>query len=224
MALIELNNLIKQYHNGHEELVVLKDLNLKVEEGESLIITGESGCGKSTLLNLIGGLDFPTSGTVHSCGYEVSSLNERQIALYRNQELGFVFQFHYLLKDFTAIENIFMPGLMAGESRSVVTDRAKELLDKVGLTERASHYPGQLSGGERQRIVLARALMNDPSLILADEPTGNLDEKNSLVVEDILFKLTAELGKTLIVVTHDPALADRADRRLHLSYGGVYAE
>lgn len=221
MALIELKNVSKQYHNGQEELTVLKQIHLEVEEGESLVVTGESGSGKSTLLNLIGGLDFPTEGSIISCGSEVSSLSEKEITRYRNQDLGFVFQFHYLLKDFTALENICMPALMAGENRVQVMDRAAELLKKVGLEQRDSHFPGQLSGGERQRVVLARALMNDPALILADEPTGNLDERNSRVVEDILFQLTGELGKTLILVTHDTALAERGGRRLHLTQGSV---
>jgi len=221
MALIELKNVSKQYHNGQEELTVLKQIHLEVNKGESLVITGESGSGKSTLLNLIGGLDFPTEGSILSCGNEVSSLSEKEMTRYRNQDLGFVFQFHYLLKDFTALENISMPALMAGESRTQVLDRAAELLKKVGLEQRDSHFPGQLSGGERQRVVLARALMNDPELILADEPTGNLDERNSRVVEDILFQLTGELGKTLILVTHDTALAERGGRRLHLTQGSV---
>ncbi|MDA3851710.1 MAG: ABC transporter ATP-binding protein [Spirochaetaceae bacterium] len=221
MTLIELKNVSKSYHNGQEELKIIRDLNLTVEEGQSVVITGESGCGKSTLLNLIGGLDYPSAGEIYSCGSLVSSLSEAAMTQYRNQELGFIFQFHYLLKDFSALENIAMPALMAGMSRKEAEPLAMDLLKKVGLQDRAIHYPGQLSGGERQRVVLARALMNQPKLILADEPTGNLDEGNSRVVEDILFQLTSELGKTLIVVTHDSHLAQRGERHFHLTGGGV---
>lgn len=222
MALIQLIDVCKNYHNGQEDLQVLRNLNLEINQGEALAVTGESGCGKSTLLNLIGGLDYPTSGEIHSCGTPVSTLKENAMTAYRNQQLGFVFQFHYLLKDFNALENILMPALMAGETRNEAESRAMELLKRVGLEERKGHFPGQLSGGERQRIVLARALMNDPALILADEPTGNLDDRNSQVVQDILFELTGELGKTLILVTHDPNLAQRGSRRLHLAKGEVH--
>lgn len=221
MALIELEEVSKSYHNGQEELTVLENIHLTVEKGEVLIITGESGCGKSTLLNLIGGLDYPSRGRILSCGSEVSSLGENDMTLYRNQKLGFIFQFHYLLKDFTALENIAMPALMAGENRKEAEDKALAQLAQVGLVERKGHFPGQLSGGERQRVVMARALVNDPDLILADEPTGNLDERNSSMVEDILFKLTRDMGKTLLLVTHDPLLAKRGDRHGHLTLGGL---
>ncbi len=220
-SLIELGGVRKVYPSGRGELEVLRNISLRVEEGELVVITGESGCGKSTLLNLIGGLDKPTEGVVYSCGYTVSRMTEKNLTSYRNESLGFVFQFHFLLKDFNALENVMMPALMGGEKRASAAERASGLIARVGLSDREGHFPSQLSGGERQRVALARALMNDPQLILADEPTGNLDEKNSRVVEDILFQLTEDFQKTLLLVTHDPALAAKGRRRLHLTQGGV---
>ena len=220
-SLIELSGVRKVYPSGRGELEVLRNISLRVEEGELVVITGESGCGKSTLLNLIGGLDKPTEGEVNACGYTVSRMTEKNLTSYRNKSLGFVFQFHFLLKDFNALENVMMPALMGGEKRAAAAERASGLIARVGLSDREGHFPSQLSGGERQRVALARALMNDPQLILADEPTGNLDEKNSRVVEDILFQLTGDFQKTLLLVTHDPALAAKGRRRLHLTQGGV---
>jgi lipoprotein-releasing system ATP-binding protein len=219
--LIKLQKVSKIYQSGSNDLNVLKDIDLSIEAGELLIITGESGCGKSTLLNMIGGLDKPSSGTVHSCGFEVSSLSERELTDYRNGSLGFIFQFHFLLKDFNALENVMMPALVGGIKKPAAREKAAELLDRVGLLDRAEHFPSQLSGGERQRAALARALINDPPLILADEPTGNLDERNSRIVEEILFDLTGGLNKTLLLVTHDLTLADKGSRHIHLSGGGV---
>lgn len=220
-ALITLEGVNKTYRSGRTDLKVLRDVSLRVEPGCSVVITGESGCGKSTLLNMIGGLDKPTSGRVESCGYEVSSLSEKGLTDYRNGSLGFIFQFHFLLKDFNALENVMMPALMGGTSRPSARQKAADLLARVGMEDRLDHFPSQLSGGERQRVALARALINDPPLILADEPTGNLDENNSRRVEDILFDLTSQFDKTLLVVTHDPALAGRGDRHIHLTGGGV---
>jgi len=220
-ALIQLRDIRKAYPSGNGELEVLRDISLSVNEGELVAITGESGCGKSTLLNLIGGLDRPSEGEVLSCGFPVSRLSEKALTDYRNKSLGFVFQFHFLLKDFNALENVVMPALIGGEKKSRALDRGAELLDRVGLGERKDHFPSQLSGGERQRVALARALINDPRLIMADEPTGNLDEKNSRLVEEILFELTREFNKTLLLVTHDPVLAGKGSRRLHLTQGGV---
>jgi lipoprotein-releasing system ATP-binding protein len=219
--LIKLQKVSKIYQSGSNDLNVLKDIDLSIEAGELLIITGESGCGKSTLLNMIGGLDKPSSGTVHSCGFEVSSLSERELTDYRNGSLGFIFQFHFLLKDFNALENVMMPALVGGIKKPAAREKAAELLDRVGLLDRAEHFPSQLSGGERQRAALARALINDPPLILADEPTGNLDERNSRIVEEILFDLTGGLNKTLLLVTHDLTLAEKGSRHIHLSGGGV---
>ncbi len=219
MNILSMKNVTKTYQSGRDTLTILDKISFDVPSGESLVITGESGSGKSTLLNLIGGLDLPDSGEILSCDWDLTKTPEASLSRYRNEKTGFIFQFHYLLKDFTAIENIMMPGRILGLKKKDIRDRAVQLLDKVGLRERADHYPGQLSGGERQRIALARALMNRPPLILADEPTGSLDEKNSRVVEDLLFELTEQENTTLILVTHDPVLAERGERRFHLHTG-----
>jgi lipoprotein-releasing system ATP-binding protein len=184
MALIDIKGLKKSYDSESEHLVILEDLDFTMEAGEIVALTGESGSGKSTLLNLISGLDEITEGTVYTCGHPIHSLGEDQLASFRKQDLGMVFQFHFLLKELTARENVFLSAWMAGYPRNKAEAQADQWIAKVGLTDRAGHYPGQLSGGERQRISLARALMGNPKLILADEPTGNLDQENSLVVED----------------------------------------
>jgi len=219
MAILEINELEKIYNAGSEELVILDKLSMTLNEGSSTVITGESGSGKSTLLNLIGGLDSINKGELLSCGFPIHRMNEKQLTEYRRKSIGLVFQSHYLLKDFTALENISIPARIAGTSKKDAAEKARELIEKVGLADRADHYPSQLSGGERQRIALARSLVNDPQLILADEPTGNLDEKNSRVVEDILFSLVEDYNKTLLLVTHNLILADRVDHSYHLSCG-----
>ncbi len=217
--ILEVSELNKIYSSGVEKLTVLNNLSLNIEKGSSVVITGESGCGKSTLLNLIGGLDNISNGTLHSCGFPIHSMNEKQLTEYRRKSIGLVFQFHFLLKDFTALENISIPARIAGVDKKAAGERALELIEKVGLADRRDHFPSQLSGGERQRIALARSLVNDPDLILADEPTGNLDEKNSRIVEDILFSLVEDYKKTLLLVTHNLILADRVDRSFHLTSG-----
>jgi len=214
-----LENVSKTFKSGSEDLRVLRDVNLTASAGESLAVVGASGCGKSTLLNLIGGLDKVDSGMIRSCGYEVSKLSEKQLTAYRSGGVGFIFQFHYLLKDFTAVENVMLPMLMKGSGRRKAQTAAMQLLEKVQVDKRSSHYPSQLSGGERQRVALARALINSPRLILADEPTGNLDEKHKALVADLLFALTADSGKTLLLVTHAADLAARAGSTLKLSEG-----
>lgn len=216
---VVLKRVCKTYSSGSEKLRVLRDINLSASGGDSIAVVGASGCGKSTLLNLIGGLDRVDSGDIKACGFEVSMLSEKDLTAYRSGAVGFVFQFHYLLKDFTALENVMLPMLMAGSKQRDAADAAMSLLDEVKVTGRAGHYPAQLSGGERQRVALARALINDPQLILADEPTGNLDEDHKKMVADLLFSLTAESGKTLILVTHAMDLASRADKSLKLSEG-----
>ena len=203
----------KKFETEAEELQILKNITLDIKEGSTTIITGESGSGKSTLLNIIGGLDRADSGEVLIGGRDIAKLSENQLSEFRKKQIGFIFQFHYLLKDFTCIENVMMPYFMAGNSKKAAMQKAGELLEKVKLGERTGHYPSQMSGGERQRAALARALMNDPEMILADEPTGNLDEENSRVVEELLFDMVNEYGKTLILVTHDAELAGRGDRR-----------
>ncbi|TVQ99654.1 MAG: ABC transporter ATP-binding protein [Spirochaetaceae bacterium] len=217
--IIRVDHVSKVFLTGSEQLRILADVQLSVSSGTVVVITGESGSGKSTLLNIVGGLEAATGGTVLVAGYRVHSLDETELSTYRANSIGLVFQFHYLLKDFTALENVMLPAFMAGRARGEAMERARELLDAVGLAQRVEHYPSRLSGGERQRVALARALVNDPEVVLADEPTGNLDERNSAIVEEILFDLVRTRGKTLLLVTHDSALGARADRQLVLEHG-----
>lgn len=222
--ILTIKNLKKVYETDSEKLTVLKDLNLTVEEGSKIAIVGESGSGKSTLLNIIAGIDSVTSGTVvagtEKTGlWEVNSLNEVKMAEYRSHFIGLIFQFHYLLKDFTALENVYMPALIAGISKKEAMERAKQLLNDVGVADRAEHLPSQLSGGERQRVAAARALINDPTLILADEPTGNLDPANAQKIGELLFSMADKYKKTLILVTHDMNLASNGDKQLRIVEG-----
>lgn len=216
---VDLNQVCKTYKSGSENLKVLRDVNLSASEGNSIAVVGASGCGKSTLLNLIGGLDLADSGDISACGFDVTGLSEKELTDYRSCGVGFIFQFHYLLKDFSALENVMLPMMMQGIGHKKSAEAAMQLLDKVLVGGRAGHFPSQLSGGERQRVALARALINDPQLILADEPTGNLDEEHKAMVADLLFSLTSDSGKTLILVTHAMDLASRADRTMKLSEG-----
>lgn len=221
MSIVELRNVSKEFQSGESLLTVLGGIDLDLVAGEVVVVSGSSGSGKSTLLNLIGGLDRPTRGEIHACDYAVHSLNETDLTEYRARRLGFVFQFHYLLKDFTAVENVMLPAFMLGTPRTEATDRARALLTEVGLADRLDHYPSQLSGGERQRAALARALVNEPPLLLADEPTGNLDAENSARVEDVLLNVVRSRGTTLVIVTHDERLARLGERRLHLDRGAL---
>ncbi|MGL1894396.1 MAG: ABC transporter ATP-binding protein [Spirochaetaceae bacterium] len=218
-SILEVSNVHKLYKSEGENLEVLKDISFSLNSGESLVITGESGCGKSTLLNIIGGLDSASSGIIKSCGYDISGLNEEKLTDYRKKSIGFIFQFHYLLKDFSALENLMLPLLINGENRKVAKEHALQLIEDVGLTNRKMHFPSQLSGGERQRIAIARALANKPKIILADEPTGNLDEKNSRLVEALLFKLVEDYNKTLILVTHDATLKKKGNYHFSIKSG-----
>jgi lipoprotein-releasing system ATP-binding protein len=221
MSVLSMHNVTKTYKSGEDILLIIDKVDFSVESGESVVITGESGSGKSTFLNLIGGLDSPDEGDIYAGSLKLTGSGETVLSRYRNEQTGFIFQFHYLLKDFTALENVMMPGRIRGLNKKVLSARAEELLDRVGLGGRRDHYPGQLSGGERQRVAMARALMNEPPLILADEPTGSLDEKNSRVVEDLLFQLCREAGTTLIMVTHDQLLASRGSRQYKLHAGSL---
>ena len=220
--LIRIADLYKSYYDGLTELPVLKGINLEVKKAEIVAIVGASGVGKSTLLHLLGGLDRPTEGTIFYEGEDIFALNDQDLDRFRNEEIGFVFQFHHLLPEFTALENVAMPGLIAQQKPDVAEDRAKELLDYVGLGERLEHRPSELSGGERQRVAIARALVNQPKVVLADEPTGNLDQKTSEAVHDLLWTLNDQFGQTFIIVTHNQTLAQRADRLVQLVDGQVF--
>ena len=220
--IIKIDKLVKKYKNGSEELIVLNELDLSIDKGSKIIITGESGRGKTTLLNIIGGLDKGTSGVVNILGQNIETMSENELYNFRNKVIGFVFQFHYLIKELTAVENVMMPYFIAGNSRKKSLSKAEELLEMVNLTDRNSFYPYQLSGGERQRVAVARSLINNPSIIIADEPTGNLDEKNARIVEDILFDLVQQHGATLVLVTHEMELAQRGDRIMKIEKGKLH--
>ena len=209
--IITINQLEKTYISKGETLSILKDLFLLVPEGQKVIVVGESGSGKSTLLNIIAGIDSATKGTVIAGDWNISELKEKDLTDYRANFLGLVFQFHYLLKDFTALENVFLPAYMKGLSKKEAIEKAKVLLEDVGLADRMTHLPNELSGGERQRVAVARALINDPKLILADEPTGNLDPANATMISDLLFSMVEKHKKTLILVTHDSKIAQKGD-------------
>ena len=219
--LLTCSNVEKKYISGSEKLEVLQNITFSASNGEKIIITGESGSGKSTLLNLIGGLDKVTSGSINVSGFAVSELPEDELTQYRRNIFGYIFQFHYLLRDFTAAENVMLPAFIGGIKKKDAERKAEELLKQVGLEDRADHYPFELSGGERQRVAVARALINEPEVILADEPTGNLDESNSRVIEDMLFQLVDDLGKTLILVTHDMGIVKKGHRHLQLEKGKI---
>lgn len=209
----------KIFRSEAEDLDILKGVDLRLYRGDCASITGPSGCGKSTLLSILGGLDRPSAGDVLVGGVDLVNANDEGLSVFRASIVGFVFQFHYLLKDFTALENVMLPAYMLSGDRKAAIAKARPLLEAVGLSQRLSHVPAKLSGGERQRVALARALVNDPEIVLADEPTGNLDRASAKSVEDLLFDLAIQRGTTLLVVTHDPVLAERAPRRFRLCEG-----
>lgn len=215
--MIELDNITRSFGS----LKVLKGISLKVERGEVVSITGPSGAGKTTLLQIMGSLDKPDGGRVLYDGQDITRMNEKEISAFRNRHIGFVFQFHQLLPEFTAIENITIPMLIAGEGMRQATSRAKELLEMLGLADRAGHKPSELSGGEKQRIAVARALANQPDVILADEPSGSLDTKNKEDLHKLFFNLRDQLGQTFVIVTHDESLAAMTDRTIHLLDGAI---
>jgi len=217
--LIRIENLTKIYSGAGEKLTVFSDVNVNLKRGSKTVILGESGSGKSTLLNIIGALDNASGGKVQVGSYEVTSLDEENAAVYRADFLGLIFQFHYLLKDFTALENVFLPLYMKGVPKKEARLRAERLLCDVGLEKRMHHLPSELSGGERQRAAVARSLIADPELILADEPTGNLDPENAHLVGELLFSVVEKYGKTLIMATHDLSLTSGADQCLRIKQG-----
>lgn len=219
-TLLTGENIWKEYPMGkNQALQVLKGVDIEIRHGEFVVIVGPSGSGKSTLLHLLGGLDRPTDGMVKLGDQNIFALTEEQLAVFRNRSLGFIFQFHHLLPEFTALENVCMPALIAGKTIKEATPRAQILLEQVGLSDRARHKPNELSGGEQQRVAVARALMNNPKLVLADEPSGNLDEENGLSLHRLLVHLSEEFGMTFVVATHNFDLTRRAHRVLRLSEG-----
>ena len=215
--MITLRNITKSFGS----LQVLKGIDLQIEKGEVVSIVGPSGAGKTTLLQIMGTLDTPDTGSVLIGDTDVTQLSQKEMARFRNQHLGFVFQFHQLLPEFTALENVMIPALIANRSQKETKERPKELLDFLGLSDRAEHKPNELSGGEKQRVAVARALMNKPSVILADEPSGSLDSKNKAELHQLFFDLRDQLGQTFVIVTHDEALAVLTDRTIHLKDGMI---
>ncbi|MCX7019872.1 MAG: ABC transporter ATP-binding protein [Candidatus Sumerlaeota bacterium] len=216
---LEARHVAKDYFDGTRVLHVLRDVSIGVKAGEIISVVGASGVGKSTLLHLLGALDRPTSGEVAIKGRDVSSLTDRELAAVRASSVGFIFQFHHLLAEFSALENVIVPGLIMRHPMDQLQSQASALLESVGLGDRMAHRPAKLSGGEQQRVALARALINNPDVILADEPTGNLDVATAEVVIDLLWNNTRSKGKSLVIVTHEPDIAARADRCLRLRDG-----
>jgi lipoprotein-releasing system ATP-binding protein len=217
--LIQCQQVSYHYNSGKVKTPVLETLNLSISQGESIAILGQSGCGKSTLLNLLGGMSQPSAGQVFLSGNNLSKLNEDKITDLRAQHLGFVFQFHHLLKDFSALDNVAMPLLIRGDNKQTALTSAKKLLSKVGLKDRVDHRPAELSGGERQRVAIARALITQPSCLLADEPTGNLDAKNAADVLSLMIELNQAQNSALVMVTHDKKIAQKMQRILVLENG-----
>lgn len=220
-SLLEIRNLYKAYKKGDATIHVLHGANFAIAKGEMVSVVGSSGAGKSTLLHMLGTLDLPDQGDITYRGRSLIGLPGAELADFRNRELGFVFQFHHLLPEFTALENVMMPALIRRMTRIDAANRATRALEDVGLAHRITHKPGELSGGEQQRVALARALVLDPPLLLADEVTGNLDEKTGEEIHELLFELNRRRGVTLVVVTHNKSLADRMPRRLLLEDGLV---
>jgi lipoprotein-releasing system ATP-binding protein len=218
---IATENLTKYYKSGERELRILKGVNLEIASGETVAIVGESGIGKTTLLNLLGGLDKPTSGAVYLKDVDLFSLNDKNRTKLRNREIGFVFQFHHLLAEFSALENVMIPMLLGRVHPTEAKKKAVDILETVGLSERLHHRPNKLSGGERQRVAVARSLVTRPSVVLADEPTGNLDAKTAERLHALIFKLSEEMKQTFIIVTHNIDFASRCDRMLTLKDGVI---
>lgn len=220
-GILHCQQLGMTYTEGPNDVEVLSNINLNIEEGERIAIIGASGSGKSTLLHLLGGLDLPTTGSVWVDGQELSRMSDKKRGSIRNEYLGFVYQFHHLLPEFTAVENVAMPLLIRGEDSKVAMRKASDLLDEIGLGHRLEHRPIELSGGERQRAAIARALVSEPNVVLADEPTGNLDESTAQGVFDMMMSLNERIGTALVMVTHDTGLASKMDKRYHLELGAL---
>ena len=222
--LIEIRDLYKSYSIDHVKIDVLKGINEKFNEGEITAVMGPSGVGKTTLLNILGALDRQTSGEIFFQGKPYSKMDEQEFAHFRNQTIGFVFQFHHLLAEFTALENVMIPQLIAGINKTDASAKARQALKEMGLEDRVEHKPSEMSGGEQQRVAVARALINDPRLVLADEPSGNLDKASGEMLTGLLWNLCQEKGHGFIIVTHNQKLADKADRQILISDGSIVKE
>ena len=218
-SLLSVENLSKSFPSGDDTIDVLRELSLELQPGEMLAVMGESGSGKSTFLHLVGAMERPDSGRILFNGRDLNALSNQELAVFRNQSIGFVFQFHHLLPEFTALENTMFPLLLRGVGFREAEERAKEILGEVGLSHRVSHQPGELSGGEQQRVAIARALVGRPSVLLADEPTGNLDEKTSGAIHELIVRIHRRYALTSVIVTHNPALAMLCGRRCRMVDG-----
>jgi lipoprotein-releasing system ATP-binding protein len=222
--LVLVENVKKTFVHEGRHVPILNGIDLRIEEREMLCIVGPSGAGKSTLLHMLGTLDLPSEGNIYFQGEKITSYSSSKLAEFRNHSIGFVFQFHHLLPEFTALENVTMPGRIRGERVSDINERAHTLLAEVGLKERLTHRPGELSGGEQQRVALARALIMNPKLVLADEPTGNLDSQTGTTMHELLFRLNEAHGTTFLVVTHSQDLADKMPRVVHMRDGRIESD
>lgn len=219
MSLLQCTELAKQFTDGENTTTVLEGVNLTVDKGESVAVVGSSGSGKSTFLHILGGLDTPTSGTVLFNNADIHQFNQSEAAQWRNKNIGFIYQFHHLLPEFSALENVAMPLMIAGQSPKTAEKAAQTMLTRVGLAHRTKHFPSQLSGGERQRVAIARAMVHQPELLFADEPTGNLDNDTGLAIYALLLELKTEYNMTSIIVTHDAELAAKCDKQVTLVSG-----
>ena len=218
---VKVENLKKTFQTGDTNLTVLESLNLNVRKGEIVTIIGRSGSGKSTLLNLIGGLDKPTEGSINIKGVNIETGDETALSEFRNKYVGFIFQFHHLLPEFTVLENVMMPHLIGNGAKSIVYDKSLDLLRSLNILEKKDFKPNKLSGGESQRVAIARALINDPEIILADEPTGNLDLETAEIIKELLFEIVKKYGHTMIIVTHNNAIVKDSDSVYQLKYGAL---
>jgi lipoprotein-releasing system ATP-binding protein len=223
-AMVEVSNCTRTFVDEAGAFDVIREASFKIDKGEMVSLIGVSGAGKTTLLQILGGLDRPSSGTVLIAGKDLGTMNAGELALFRNMAIGFVFQFHHLLPDFTALENVIIPGLISGKTKRQCFSRATELLELLGLDRQATHFPSELSGGERQRVALARSLFNQPALILADEPTGNLDKENGRILLDLFKKANQELRQTFLVATHNSDLAQGMHREIYIEDGKIISK